>query len=697
MGNRKCRNVLIREIDTLKAAPAASPRSAICRNESLAVLVRGKRKPQCPLFVTGLFPFGRFSGPRLLKRSFVWFFAFLSCLVLFADRSSAWIYPEHRDITALAVEKLDPERRAVLNRLWTGARSGHEGRLCEQEAYAGYVKRTSCVDWAAWPAIAGDHSCSAENMVHTILDTKWILDVADIAAELKRRLARAKDRWQRINALRDSDLRLQRADQEYATRAGSNNVHFLLPRLSVDMKGVDYVLRCFSEGAELNALGAYAWYHLSALEKASRLSDENLTPEQVSAISLAALADEAFALHFLEDTYSAGHVAGTWGNASQRKGTHDYFDEKGMEAMRWEGGSIVLMGDAWIRSEDAERAAETVRTSLEQILDAAIGRGPAAELPSMPYDAARVPDTLNVCKLGKMPGRTVPTGLRPLFAEVIREVPVPGLGPGPGSLPRFRAELGPFIGLAMGGDVRWVNGGFGKTQTTGGAIGGLEAALRLGLGLEGVLGEAGDGLVFLDLGIRLDSPSTMKINNSESATLGGSTSEIPSRYAYTARLRMPFWLIPGDLILALPILGPISPATYTKMAIVASNGGLIPWQAGIATPLGRFQFVLGREVGIALYGYGLGDDRLIIPSEGAGKPATLNDFKSISFQFPVIEYRPFRTFSLNQSSSLSVQLFGGFEVPLHVSVVQPPGAPKPDAKTVWQFGLRLPFDWRYYP
>ena len=35
---------------------------------------------------------------------------------------------------------------------------------------------------------------------------------------------------------------------------------------------------------------------------------------------------------------------------------------------------------------------------------------------------------------------------------------------------------------------------------------------------------------------------------------GAITAAIPSRSALTARLRMPFWLIPGDLLLALPLL-----------------------------------------------------------------------------------------------------------------------------------------------
>ncbi len=92
------------------------------------------------------------------------------------------------------------------------------------------------------------------------------------------------------------------------------------------------------------------------------------------------LADEAFALHFLEDTFAAGHVAGTWGDVSQRKGTHDYYNEAGLEVFTWKGGSdsMVLMGDAHMRPEDAERAAGAVRTSLEQVIDHATGARDAA-------------------------------------------------------------------------------------------------------------------------------------------------------------------------------------------------------------------------------------------------------------------------------------------------------------------------------
>ena len=52
----------------------------------------------------------------------------------------AWIYPEHRDIAIVAIQSLDPERRAVLDQLWAWARVGHEGRLCAVPADATSMK-----------------------------------------------------------------------------------------------------------------------------------------------------------------------------------------------------------------------------------------------------------------------------------------------------------------------------------------------------------------------------------------------------------------------------------------------------------------------------------------------------------------------------------------------------------------------------
>ena len=104
--------------------------------------------------------------------------------------SLAWVYPEHRDLSLAAVQWLDGERRAVFDRLWQQARLGHEARLCESGADSAQGVAPMCIDWAAFAAIAGDHSCSSRQMLETAEAADWILAVADVAAQLKVDLAR---------------------------------------------------------------------------------------------------------------------------------------------------------------------------------------------------------------------------------------------------------------------------------------------------------------------------------------------------------------------------------------------------------------------------------------------------------------------------------------------------------------------------
>ena len=558
-----------------------------------------------------------------------------TCLgVLQPVTALAWVYSEHRDIMVLAVQRLESAQRALLEKLWSEARAGHEARLCAQLADTTQGPNPTCIDYAAWPAIGGDHSCSARDMLSNVLDTPWILDVARISAQLKRRLAGATRRDQRINAVRDSDIALQRADLDYATRAGSNNVHFLLARPDVTIEPEAYARLALGPGAELNAMGAYVWYHLRALAQAARLARGDLAPAVRAQVALAALADEAFALHFLEDSFAAGHMAGTWGDVAVRKGTHDYYNERGVEVVTWAGRRFVAQGDAYMGPQDAERAATAVRDSLAQLIGALDGK--------VDTDAAAdafeetEPDAFDVCQQSHFPAAAGTVADMRALVPIIEQTPVPALGPGSGELPRFHAELGPFVGVSAAARGATLAGGFGSTQTGASTTGGLEAAVRVGLGLEGVLNESGDGLVFAVVGLRQDA-----------ATLGAAT--LPGRTALTVRLRVPLWLIPGDLLLATPVLAFSSPQTLQKMAVQAANGGLIPWQAGIATPIGRFQFVLGREVGLSFY-RSRRDDPVLIQTPGV-EPinATLVAIRSMQVELPILEYRPFRTFSLNQT------------------------------------------------
>lgn len=647
--------------------------------------------------------------------------------VLVSPPGFAWVYPEHRDLAVLAVQKLDPDHAIAFTRLWQEARAGNEERLCVDAADASQGVTPDCIDWAALSAIAGDHSCSSEQMLETVTGASWILSVADVAAQLKEDLARIpvlppadqlkpsadlgegvrerftaeKYRAERINALRTADTRMQRADVEYATRAGANNAHFLLARSNTQETGREYADAALAEGSEISAIGVYSWFHVSALQKASRLASETMSPEERNELVRAMLFDEAFALHFLEDVFASGHVAGTWGDASQRKGTHDFYNQNGLEARTWAGlsDSVVLMGDAHLRDQDAPRVADAVVTSLTQVIDAATGHA-RYENPYRPK-APLEPDEFNVCQNDVLPAR--PPGMQVgnqayelVLVDALEPTPIPGLGPGLGSMPRFRSELGPFMGLSGNIDGRGISGGFAASQNhDGGAIGGLELALRAGLGLEGALGESSDGLVFTSLGFRADSPSTNNFGDTTLGSLGGNLSAaIPARTGLVFRVRMPYYVLPADLLLLSPMYF-VNPDAYTRMAVTSANGGLLGLQHGLATPLGRFQFVLGRELGITFYGLD-GDDQLVAPSEQPGAPGRIVSFKSTSYELPILEFRPYRSFSTNQSSSILLQLYGGVDIPRSANVLLPTGAAPVDLDPIWFLGVRMAFDWRYY-
>jgi hypothetical protein len=650
---------------------------------------------------------------------------FALALLSAPDRVLAWVYPEHRDIALLAIERLDPERRMLFDQLWAQARIQNEKRLCERGADTAQGVMPECIDWAALSAIAGDHSCSSKQLLDTLGTSEWMLAVAEVAAQLKTDLLRISRtssaasltdggligdlraqmeneavKAERINALRVSDVRLQRADPEYATRAGSNNAHFLLARPTVDFTTFDYMEATLKAGSEINAIGVWGRYHLSAMQKATRLARENLPAEERSALAHAMLVDEAFALHFLQDVFAAGHVAGTWGDVSQRKGTHDHYNAAGLEVRSWRGGenTIVLMGDAHMRVEDAERAAEAVRLSLEQVLDTAAGRTRNTDFPHTPTAPAE-PETFDVCNnetLAQWPiGQEPAPQAVQLGVEVLLLTPVPSLGEGLGAMPRFRAEVGAFIGAAGFLDVRYLDGGFTGMESGNGFVGRADLSLRFGYGLEGVLGEQGDGLIYFSVGYSGDTPSTNKFSDAAIAQEGDTfTTAIPGRTGYSARLRLPFYLIPGDLLFLSPMYF-ASPKTYQSMAVTAANGGLIPWQIGWATRFGRFQFVVGREIGATFYGLG-SDDSLLAPGEPPETGPRVVKFESLYLDVPILEYRPYRAFDTTQTSALIVQLFAGVDIPSTENVAYPPGAPGVDLDPVYSIGVRIVFDWRRY-
>ena len=303
--------------------------------------------------------------------------------------AQSWIYPEHRQLALLAVQQLDGERRPVFDRLWQLARTGDEKQLCASGAELEQGTAPTCIDWAALSAIAGDHSCSSREMFETARSAPWILagggrrrpaqgrpgahpggararihrQDRGLVGEAQRRVA------ERGRARPARQCAAHRRHPPAARRPGVRDARGIEPcALPARAPGqpttslTDYAALTLARRApEINAAGVYSYFHLSALQKASRLAAEpQLAPAERAALARAMLADEAFALHFLEDVFAAGHIAGTWGDRSQRQGTHDYYNQNGLEVFTWAGGSQVRRADGRRphAREDAEVAAQ---------------------------------------------------------------------------------------------------------------------------------------------------------------------------------------------------------------------------------------------------------------------------------------------------------------------------------------------------
>ncbi|MFL6717620.1 MAG: hypothetical protein ACJ8G3_14780, partial [Burkholderiaceae bacterium] len=62
-----------------------------------------------------------------------------------SNQTLAWVYPEHRELSLLAVSQLEPDRRAVFDQLWQEARAGDEKRLCASGADSEQGLAPSCI------------------------------------------------------------------------------------------------------------------------------------------------------------------------------------------------------------------------------------------------------------------------------------------------------------------------------------------------------------------------------------------------------------------------------------------------------------------------------------------------------------------------------------------------------------------------
>ena len=160
---------------------------------------------------------------------------------------------------------------------------------------------------------------------------------------------------------------------------------------------------------------------------------------------------------------------------------------------------------------------------------------------------------------------------------------------------------------------------------------------------------------------------------------------------------MPFYIVPGDLILGALLLAPFSFDTYKQMVAGAVGGGFVPWQAGASTSIGRLQVILGREVGVHFYGFLSGSQqiRMSNPNLPYKQLTELVDLRTIQVEAPIIEWRPFRLFTADQSTRLVVQFYGAVDIPVYWKSNNVPPV-QHNLPANWAVGFRGTFDWRYY-
>lgn len=619
-------------------------------------------------------------------------------VVLAGLPARAWIYPEHRDIGNAGVALLEPETRAALQALWAEGRPAFQPseRLCEALVLAHGDGPPGCLDFGALPALAGDHSCSPDDLAAAVVPGPWVLGVARVADQTRRALAGSSSHETKANRLAQSNLELQKVDPDYATRAGANNAHFLLPRAGNQLE--PYVFEAVSEGAPLNGVGLYLQYHAAALSRAQELANQpDAPPERRAALARDALALEAYALHWLEDAFAAGHVAGTWGDAPWRKGTHDFYNEFGVDTVDWAGHHLLVHGDANLASEDLERASKAVAASLEQLVAALTPGDPLANLALRYGEGPDVMLRFDSCNEVYQPESRGPQEMVEAVLPQLVTAPVPGRGEGDVHLPRFREELGPFIGTFAS-----VAGTLNRVTAEGvwNFNGTMAAGVRLGFGAESLTGSVGTGLAFVELGLTMESAQLASCEDDPDCDRLGVAAlfpRVPARSGLRVGLRLPFFLLPGDMLVLAPVLAFFAPHALSYVAVQAANGGLIPWQTSFQTRAGVFQFVLGREVSFTFYG-ALSPVASFIRVRLADGTDSIGFARShtLAMSFPVLEWTPFRTFATQLTYSTPIHLGFRLEVPTGYEVLLPENAKPKGGGVDWGIFVRLQFDARYF-
>jgi hypothetical protein len=606
---------------------------------------------------------------------------------------------EHRDIAVTAIQGLPPADRAQLEALWASLKKDAGPQLCPTLVNPGAAPRSAfgdwsgiCLDFPSYPAMGGDHACSTGELRAVTETEAWGLRVTWVAEWSKMRFADAPNQAARIDAWNKSHIAMQSVDPRYLTRASSNNAHFLEPRehVSASESLEAYAKRALAPDAAINATAIYVQYHAIALRLAAqwRVAPEAARPD----LARRALLAEGIALHFLQDSFSAGHYAATWGDAAWQKGTHDLYCVQGLTSKTWGGDLFASHGDAHMTGHDQAVAGAVIGRSLSQLAGAASGT--VAVSAEATTKAERELEDVNFCAVQTLPAMPPDPVAYSAALDTLKDSPIPSGDQDDIHPPRARADIGFFGGVVAGIGAGPAWGGF-DTSAGWRFHTELEVGARFGYGLQGVLTNNMDGQLWAQASFVSDP---VQLDASCPGCPGGvrrdqALPRVPARSALKLVFRMPYYVVPFDLILLAPTLWLASPVAAQDVVFRATGGGLWTLQRPISTSLGTIQFMAGREVGFTLWGVGDANQFVATPADGQ---TLLVDFRQLELDFPVFEYVPPRAFATTLALAAQVQL--GFSVQLAPTAWLPQqnNAPYSGLGASWFVYLRLRLDARKY-
>jgi hypothetical protein len=479
-----------------------------------------------------------------------------------AAPAHGWVFPEHVDITRRAVKDLEtnagPLGRAVLAKV-KGAL-----QLCDDEAASG------CVALATLPALAGDHGCTPGGLGVMLDEARrdrehWLWDVMEVSDQAREGLKAAdRNAAEREDVRRQMHVDLQLADPEYLARALLDYSHFQPTRSMSSTADLGrHLSAALAGGQPANATAAYVNFHVVALRLAARARIVASSPREEGALLARAFMAEAFALHFLEDAFSAGHFVGHFGDSATRLGTHDHYCRRGVEVATWKRPTETFLahGDAFLSDAEAGTVAAAVRASLIQLLQAATSEVESARL------LAGIRDGLGEEEYDTCARADVPAGLGALarsqtIQQVVARQPVPA--PRYPALGRVRAESGFHVGGAATAAAS-----HGAQPGSVGAE--VRAALRAGVGAAAIVDDPLNAQAFLEAGF----VGQYLAAAGESSSLTG----------YSFRIRAPGYLLFADGLVALLLAQALKADCpfCLRWGAAAAGGG--PWKIWKSRPL----------------------------------------------------------------------------------------------------------------